>query len=319
VLAGLSYTFAPLYPTYYYRVQGINSTCASEPGDWAEATFSVRGTISGTVKQDDGDEAVLIGGICQLGGASGVQPGVGSAVVVNGVDSGSVNADGTYSLTSSLGSSKVAVLSIGDPTQWRCTCPDACTYSASAPTSGLDYFVSNIKAPWWQADSGNVHAESDLSSNVPNTATYPYLITGESGLASYGGSLDSGSGTINQSGSEWQAQTSYQGLKTDYGYFKRILEDDPEAAANGVTIQEGDYSTDGEIAIAAGENMIILVDGNVTVTDNINVEPGGFLAIISSGNITIGNSVTNVEGVYIADGTISTGVSSSQLTGEGMF
>ena len=57
----------------------------------------------------------------------------------------------------------------------------------------------------------------------------------------------------------------------------------------------------------------------MTISANINVDPGGFLAIISSGNITIGNTVTNVEGVYVADGIIDSGTGTSQLTGEGIF
>jgi len=86
-----------------------------------------------------------------------------------------------------------------------------------------------------------------------------------------------------------------------------------------VTIHEGDYVTDGEISVVDGENMIILVNGEVTISANINVDPGGFLAIISSGNITIGNTVTNVEGVYVADGIIDSGTGTSQLIGEGIF
>ena len=195
------------------------------------------------------------------------------------------------------------------------TCPDTANITVTNP------------GPWWQVDSGNIHADNgNVGSSIPSTAAKPYLITGGltglvPGLVSYTGSLDVGNAVaINQAGlSNWQAQTSYQGLKTDYGYFKRILEDDPEAAANGVTIHEGDYVTDGEISVVDGENMIILVNGEVTISANINVDPGGFLAIISSGNITIGDSVTNIEGVYVADGIISSGTSESQLIGEGIF
>jgi hypothetical protein len=218
-ITGTTYSFTPLCPSYFYQVWALNSTCATEWSAPAAATFYIRGTISGTVKQDDGQQAVLIGGVCQLAGASGVRPGAGSQVIVNGVDSGNVNVNGTYSVTSSLGSSKVAVLSIGDPAQWSCTCPSDCVYSTTAPKSGLDYFVSNIKDPWWQAEEGNIHADSgNVGSSIPNTAALPYLITGsQAGLVSYTGSLDIGSGTINQNGSSWRAKTNYQGLKTDYG------------------------------------------------------------------------------------------------------
>lgn len=88
---------------------------------------------------------------------------------------------------------------------------------------------------WWQAVEGDIHADGgNVSSSIPSTATFtlPYLITGTqvAGLASYTGSLIIGSGTaINQYlSSNWQAQTSYHGLRTGYGYFERILEDDPQ-------------------------------------------------------------------------------------------
>ncbi len=89
--------------------------------------------------------------------------------------------------------------------------------------------VNVIYPAWWQVEGGNIHADGgNVSSQIPATATLPYLITGgEAGLVSYSGSLDLDGGTINQNGSNWQAQTSYQGLRTGYGYFKRILEDDP--------------------------------------------------------------------------------------------
>jgi len=67
------------------------------------------------------------------------------------------------------------------------------------------------------------------------------------------------------------------------------------------------------------EIIVILVNGDVSIDYDISVAEGGFLAIISSGNITIGNEVTNVEGVYVADGIISSGTSESQLIGEGIF
>ena len=185
---------------------------------------------------------------------------------------------------------------------------------------------------WWQVDKGNVHADGgSINSSIPATATKPYLITGiQPGLVSYSGSLSLGDldvTGISETSNDWQAKTSYQGNKTDYGYFKRILEDDLQAFAvwdgsqpgeTGVYSAAGDISTSGVWNITT-KKIVILADGNVTITGNINVDPDGFLAVISSGNITIGPAVTNVEGVYISDGVIDSGASASQLTGEGIF
>ncbi len=75
--------------------------------------------------------------------------------------------------------------------------------------------------------------------------------------------------------------------------------------------------------VANGERIIIFVAGNLTIQVPIEVEPGGFLAFIVSGNIAfdpnLGNPVdpvgstnpnennTTIEGIYVADGIISTG------------
>lgn len=184
---------------------------------------------------------------------------------------------------------------------------------------------------WWQAVGGNVHANGgNVISQIPATATKPYLITGTvAGLVSYSGSVDLGSGLINESGSAWRAQTSYQGKKTGYRYFKRILEDDPQPfgvwlgekpATNGVFLSNGATQTDGgNWSVSSGQVYIILVPDELTINNNINVDPGGFLAMISSGKITINGAVTNVEGVYISDKIIDSGASANQLTGEGIF
>jgi len=329
-ISGTTYSFTPLCPSYFYQVWALNSTCATEWSAPAAATFSVRGTISGTVKQDDNRQAVVVGDVCVLAGAGGVLPGANSKVEV-GLDSGNVNVNGTYAVSPLFGPSWNTELAIGDWTEWRCTCPVSCAYTASAPKSGLDYFVANIKEAWWQAEEGNVHADGgNVRSAVPDTATLPFLITGsQPGLVSYTGSLDiNDAAAINQAGlSNWQAQTGYQGLKTGYGYFKRILEDDPldfnawdggQPGADGVYAAEGDMATLEALNIT-NEIIVILVNGDVSIDYDISVAEGGFLAIISSGNITIGNTVTNVEGVYVADGIIDSGTGTSQLTGEGIF
>ncbi len=204
---------------------------------------------------------------------------------------------------------------------------DLCSgWGDCGPSDLLTVNVTN-PGPWWQADSGNIHANNgNVSSNIPAGADLPYLITGISGLASYTGTLDTGEGTINETGDEWQAKTSYQGFQTDYGYFEDILQDDPAPRftwEGSEPTQEGVYEREGNID-TSGFNIndikiVILVDGDVTITGDINVDTNGFLAIIASGKIIIDPGVTNLQGVYIADKTIETGESADQLQAEGIF
>jgi hypothetical protein len=373
-----SYSFVPLSNKYTLRARAINPTCLpsdwmldvlndtglqamSSPtpivgggvvlgegdeeglGDWDEGDFEIEGDISGMVKQDQSFAASLVGGVCTLGGASGIKPGDGSAVIASAVDSygTTVGEGGDYSLTVPVSEGEYnASLVIGDTDRWRCTCPEGCTYSGiEAPNEGLDFFVSNVRRAWFQVDGGNVHADGgNVSTYIPDTcvgACAPYLITGETGLPSYTGGLSLGSdfdtANINETGSEWRSQTEYKGDSTDYAYFARILSDDPdgfdtwtgvEPTESGVFSGEGVTQTQGgDWSIGGGQKTVLLVPGDLTIENNISVAEGSFLAVISSGNITINDSVTDLSGVFISDGIINSCETSSdvQLIAEGIF
>ncbi len=187
--AGTTYSFDPLYPVYYYQVTALNNSCsASEYGTAGSAVFTVNGIVSGQVKADNNDQAVLVGGVCVLGGALGVQPGLGSTVTVN-TDSGAVDGSGNYSVATGVGSGLAGVLVVGDPASYRCTCPLDCVYSTSSPKTGLDFFVSNYRPAWWQVEDGDVHSNGgNVSSNIPALLTTSCMI-GSGNLAIFSASL----------------------------------------------------------------------------------------------------------------------------------
>lgn len=112
---------------------------------------------------------------------------------------------------------------------------------------------------------------------------------------------------------------------------------------NGVFFSNGDLRiADNAWNLGAGEEITIFVDGNLTIDDTsgaedmIRVQNGGagnsgFLAFIVSGNITVTGNVgnadvtdetPNLEGIYIADGSItiqSSGAGDKRFIGEGNF
>ena len=207
------------------------------------------------------------------------------------------------------------------------------TWNCNGSNGGTKASCSENKpiVAWWQVKDGSVHSGSDIFSDIPGACAggcTPSLLTGVSGLASYLGTLGVGGGSLSQDGTDWQAETVYTGTRTGFGYFKRLLSDDPAGIGvwdgglpdqSGVSLAESGVTTDGTWNIGAGEKLVFLADGEVTIAGNIDVAPGGFLAVIASGNINIHPSVTKVEGVFISDGVIGTGISNQQLTGEGIF
>jgi hypothetical protein len=67
----------------------------------------------------------------------------------------------------------------------------------------------------------------------------------------------------------------------------------------------------------ASTKNVLFVNGNLNITGNITLDDGaagdGFFVAIVSGNITVDPTVTNLEGIYLSNGTFSTGLGTTQL------
>ena len=313
-------------------------------GGWEEGEFTIEGDVSGMVKDDQDYNATLVGGRCELAGAVGVKPGAGSLVTLTSTEmfGSEVQEGGAYSVTVPTSEGEyLARLFTGGPEVWWCTCPTNCVYSGiTAPEENLDFFVSSYRKAWWQTSEGSVHANlGAVSSLIPSTCVAPtcdpYLITGEPGLVSYSSALslgDFGSENISESSSDWSAQTSYNMTQTGYDYFYRLLSEDPDGMTEwlgenvgpGYVVYSGsgvERTSSSDWAIDSGQQTVILHDGDLVIDENITVANGGFLAVIVSGNLTIADSVSDVQGIYVADGVFSSceGDSDVQLNAEGTF
>jgi hypothetical protein len=75
--------------------------------------------------------------------------------------------------------------------------------------------------------------------------------------------------------------------------------------------------------LPANSTYVVFVDGSLTIDEDVRVPNSSFLAFIVRGNITIAPNVQRVQGVYIADGTLTTNSAGAnadtQLQAEGMF
>ena len=68
------------------------------------------------------------------------------------------------------------------------------------------------------------------------------------------------------------------------------------------TILEIDGFSEG---VGSNEQEIVLVDGDLTIDQNFEVARGGLALFVVSGNITVNGDVTQVEGLFVADGSIT--------------
>jgi len=210
--------------------------------------------------------------------------------------------------------------------------------SFSNPLSYADsqeFTFTPVPPPWWQARGGSLHAENQVTSLIPNTASEPYLITDNDtishGILSYGDSFEVGEGSV--SSDQARALSSFAGqTRYQFGWWQLHLRDEPqETSYSGGALPnpgtEAIYLTSGGSLnisgnIGADSQVVILHPGDLTIDGDITVAPGGFLAVIASGNITIDPSVANVQGIFIADGSLevpSAGADDLQLLAEGTF
>jgi hypothetical protein len=214
---------------------------------------------------------------------------------------------------------------------------------------------------WFQTQGGDVHVEGTIQSYVPSTVaasnqffnlnsnpldiatTYPGLIT-YVGLDNYDFYSGSTLGMERSSTKQWLADSPFNpyilaGKTTYASYYQKLGSPvdnnfgDPAENYPALPYDTNIFYSDIDVTIAgvnswnipANKKVIVLInsDLNISLDDGygITVEPGGFLAFIVKENINIGDQVGNLQGIYIAEGTIETAEEGAgkPFTGEGLF
>lgn len=176
--------------------------------------------------------------------------------------------------------------------------------------------------PWWQVKDGDITAENGgILSTVP-AATY-FDTDGAGGFPGvptyYNGSLNYGSGLL--STKQWSANTqTSQSRRFDYSYFNNLIPSDfvsPTTYDGYVWTKINGPHTLSATDFTTSKN-VLFVNGDLNITGNIALTDGtGFFLAIVSGNINISPTVTNLEGIYLSDGTFSTGAGTVQLQTRG--
>lgn len=205
-------------------------------------------------------------------------------------------------------------------------CSDTSTITVSNP------------GPWFQVKDADIQSGGNLVSKIPAQCVLPDCdpkfdldgTGGYPGVCAYGGTTANfGSGTVSSKG--WLANSGYAGRRYDYAFFEKLTPDGAfqtpitESEVTGGDLisgfQSGGYIwryRNGNLTINGTTNLgirkvILLVDGNLTINGRITLDDGtGFFATFVSGNIAVDPTVSHpnqpaIEGVFMADGTISTG------------
>lgn len=215
---------------------------------------------------------------------------------------------------------------------------DETYYWTAVPNNGLGdctnppvWSFTIASRPWWQVSGGDVHAEGQVGTSIPNScsgACLPYLMVNDAlssqhGVLSYGIDYDLGSEVpfdppcttspchIAEGDNDWNANSSYGGIQYDYDWWVDHLAEETQVDWGGgdLAAQSGIKNlTGGNISGNVGNNQLVLLrSGDVNITGDITVASGGFLMVVASGTITVSdNAVTSVQGIFIAQ-TIDAG------------
>ena len=368
------YSFTPAngVTDYTFRVRGVNTKCGVQNGTWAQSTFDLQATITGTFYIDNG--ATVIGGKCTSSGATPTSPGTGASIgAENGLGSfGGFMLGNTYSITMPYVAGGTATVTLVPGTNgsdsYECACPGGCTSAVSVPNEEVNFYLTlsvYSNEGWWQAQGGSVYAGNTsgvaILSKIPyNTCTDAPCIAailtedllataGSAGIGvTGGGNIDStkdfgvNQDYISQRNPQaFAVGTTTTKYRENYEFFYREYSlgldtpsDDFSTTANDAQkptsppldgkeayFHSGNLTIQNPWTVMSNESIVIFIDGDLMIDDPgntndalITVENGGFLAFIVSGDITIRPNVghniltdaaANIEGVYIANGTLT--------------
>lgn len=207
----------------------------------------------------------------------------------------------------------------------------------------------NIQAcpPWWQVKDSDVSSRRDLTSIVPTGKFFGLPGPGGyPGAAAYSGTTNLTSAKVSQTG--WIANSAVGSPKVyDYRYFANLLPADTviSTLSSNVLDQTAidanttpsygyywyrydgsvsglDLKVDSTLTIGSKKVVVMVNSSDFAVNARVNLTDGvGFFLVVVNGNITVDPSVSggtpDLEGLYVADGTFSSGLSSLPLNVRG--
>jgi len=191
------------------------------------------------------------------------------------------------------------------------------------PALNVDFSALLTSEPWFQVVGAGAVVTNRILDNIPYSCAsddvcQPAIslekIQADNGLVAAGGGIDNESGC--------SSEDCKYGISENWGLISDIVKEkcyyQDLYNKYKVRAEIGEVvSGDKDLSDLAGSG-VVFVDGNVAISGNNNVVVGDFLMVVASGSINIGEEADQVEGVFVADGGISSlGSSASQLQIEG--
>lgn len=219
------------------------------------------------------------------------------------------------------------------PTGWsRSSCSSGTVSRQHFSQGPVDFHVERAAGPWWQSAAGDIYGfvvESALPAISNGFLTLKRGLT-DPGVFLWGNSHNIPENQIRETNPILKAKTN-PSLKETYAYFEQLTRDFEKVVIAGNTLpplptmtpnrQATLLKKSGNLELnsswGSGRKLVVFVDGNLKINANQSVPVGSYLQFIVKGGITIAGSVTEVQGMYSADGPILIEASANKFISRG--
>ena len=200
--------------------------------------------------------------------------------------------------------------------------------------------------PWYQADGGSVYSNGDITSIIPaNAEKYDntvlnfdkYFVLNQAGTVLTNETLDFGLlGSASTPSRNWKdvgysvnlSQFNYNFFQTRLGNRATLIEagdiSDSVVLENGIltsgvntwpVADKSVFDIRGPVEVNDSNNLdgisaVIMSSGNITINNNFT--PTSSFAFIAGGNIVVDDSVSEIHGLYFANGSFSDGITTDR-------
>lgn len=187
-------------------------------------------------------------------------------------------------------------------------------YTTAPPEIQLDLKMTQNAGHWFQVRGGGIQTDGSIDNVAPGNNKMVIKSVGASNDDSW---VLAGKNLIKGNNSDfmernWNVESLGTVLKTKFNYNDLYYQ---YFVSKNIGVTETTW------ADIKGKTGVVFVDGDLTIDDNNSLlNPGDYLLLIVNGKVDIAQNVTNVEGIIISDGDVTTlGENNTPLLINGMI